>query len=230
MPEEEWANLAALLQEAYPSPAKGTITNKVMDRIHAESAKTARRRQMQTWIRRYGGMAACVVLLCGVLFLVYPQLNRTMDGMVEDEVMLTGAAEQTLAETEAAEEPAMYSDQAVGFAMPRSTAVTEEAVEEKEEADEENAETSAVQTYSATSLLKSVSMYAAVEEDASDDAADDSSLADGFLHYLLSEGYFTTEEYQSWLAARGTETVWEPEELCEAFDLDAAVYDAWLRK
>lgn len=226
VPEEEWANLVALLQEAYPSPAKGTITNKVMDRIHAESAKTARRRQMQTWFRRYGGMAACVVLLCGVLFLVYPRLNQAVDmasGATDAE-----AAMETFAETEAVEEPAMYSDQAVGFAMPRSAAVTEEAVEE--EADEENAETSAVQTYSATALLKSVSMYAAAEEDVSDDAADDSSLADGFLHYLLSEGYFTTEEYQSWLTARGTETVWEPEELCEAFDLDAAVYDAWLRK
>lgn len=234
VPEEEWDALAALLREAYPSPTPGSITQNVMDRIRAESAKTARRRQMQTWlrlrthVRRYGGMAACVVLLCGVLFLVYPRLNQAVD-------MASGATDaeavvETLAEIEAVEEPAVYSDQAVGFAMPRSAAVTEEAVEEKAEAEEANTETSAVQTYSATALLKSVSMYAAAEADVSDDAADDSSLADGFLHYLLSEGYFTTEEYQSWLAERGTETVWEPEELCEAFELDAAVYDAWLRK
>lgn len=223
MSDEEWSALATLLQEAYPAPEKGTITKNVMTQICRE--KVSRKRQVQQWFRRYGGMAACVVLLCGVLFMVYPQLNRAMDGMVEDEAVLTEAAEQTLAETEAVEEVAMYSDQAAGFAMPRAT-VTEEP--EKEEAVEE--ETSGVQTYSATSLLKSVAMYATVESDTSVDAADDSSLADGFLSYLLSKGYFTSDEYQSWLTERGTDTVWEPEELCEAFGLDTSVYDTWLRK
>lgn len=229
VPEEEWDALAALLREAYPSPKQGKITQNVMERIHAESAKISRQKKIQTWIRRYGGMAACVAILCGALFLVYPHLNRTLDRTADEEAAMTEAAMETLAETMAETEEetfGAYNDQAVGFAMPRSAAVTEEyATEEENEAEDE---TGAVQTYSATSLLKSVSMYA--EADANADAADDSSLADGFLHYLLNEGYLTMEAYQDWLTQRDVQTVWEPEELCEAFGLEPSLYDAWLRK
>lgn len=237
--EAEWAALTALLREAYPAPEKGSICANVMAQIHGETVaqtKPSRKVQVRTWFRRYGtrigGMAACAALLCSTLFLVYPRLNRVADrevagtGNADTAVMVTEAVPEMAAVTEEAVE----AGQAVGYSLysDEDAEMEEEAAVVEESVVDEGA--ARVQTYSATSLLKSVSRYATVEDDVSTDAADDSSLVDGFLHYLLAEGCFTKEEYQAWLATRESETVWSPEELCVAFGLDAGLYDTWLRK
>lgn len=232
--EAEWAALTALLREAYPSPEKGSICANVMAQIHGEVAaqtKPSRQARVRAWFRRYGtrigGMAACAALLCGTLILVYPRLNR----MADMEAVGTGHMDTAMM-TEAVPEEAAVPDeagQAVGYSLYNE--VEDAEMEEEAAVAEEAADGAArVQTYSATSLLKSVSRYATVEDDVSADAADDSSSVNAFLHYLLTEGYFTMAEYQDWLASRGLETVWEPEELCVAFGLDEELYDTWLRK
>lgn len=232
--EAEWAALTTLLREAYPSPEKGSICANMMAQIHAETATVpSRQARVRTWFRRYGtrigGMAACAALLCGTLILVYPRLNR----MAEMEAVGTGNMDTAV--MTAAVEAAVSEEagQAVGYSLydDAEDAEMEEEAAVAEEAMDEAADGAArVQTYSATSLLKSVSRYATVEDDVSADAADDSSSVNAFLYYLLTEGYFTMAEYQDWLASRGLETVWEPEELCVAFGLDEELYDTWLRK
>lgn len=231
LPDGEWEHLARLLHEAYPMPEKGKIAGNVMAQIRTEKN---RKQKWRSRMRRYGSVAACLVLLGGALLLVYPHLQNTVDGytVMDTEAAVTMGTEMAetyavsgdMAMKEAEEDVEVYSDEgtdmAAAYAMPRMSTPTE-TVEEKTEEE-------AVQTYSATSLLKSVSMYA--EADANADAADDSSLADGFLHYLLNEGYLTMESYQDWLTQRDVQTVWEPEELCEAFGLESSLYDAWLRK
>lgn len=297
--EEEWAELTTLLLEAYPATEKGKLTQNVLAQIRTEKV---RKQKYRTWFRRYGSIAACLVLLGGALLLTYPHWNQ-MEGWVwgDEEVeaatasspmydtiekaeATSGNAEttsseatfgeansgansgeensntssfmaftsgnaETVAETTAettedtnsganSETPSVYSDQAAGFAIPQTNTqskATEEVKEAAEEPEVEKVEVEVeneegVQTYSATFLLKSVSMFAAIENSITEDAAEDSSIADAFLQYILTEGYLTHDEYQVWLNERGRETAWEPTELCEAFGLDMTLYDEWLHE
>lgn len=226
--------LVDLIRQAYPAPS-ADFTKRVMEQIRLEKQaaeeKAARQRKMRAFVRRFGGVAACLVLLCGVLALVYPQLRSQM--LAADEEMVNMGAEAapkmtTGTVTEAETDVVSYSleDEA-----PMEMAVVTEEVEEAEAgAAQEQQTTVQVDTYHATALLKSVSLYAATENsDAAYDGFTDSQ-RNGFLQYLLDEGYFTSDEYQNWITARGTDVAWEPAEVCEAFGVDPAVYDVWLRK
>lgn len=234
--------LVDLLRQAYPAPS-ADFTKRVMEQIRLEKQaadeKAARQRKMRAFVRRFGGVAACLMLLCGVLALVYPQLRSRM--LAADEEMVSMAAEAVAeaapaygevadaapAATEAYADTNVENGDVVSYGM-----VTEAVTEEAEEAEDEVEQKKQVQvdTYQATALLKSVSLYAVT---ASSDAAYDGftdSQRNGFLQYLIDEGYFTSDEYQSWITARSTDVAWEPEEVCEAFGVDPAVYDVWLRK
>lgn len=236
--------LVDLIRQAYPAPS-ADFTKRVMEQIRLEKQaaeeKAARQRKMRAFVRRFGGVAACLVLLCGVLALVYPQLRSQMLAADEEMVnmgaeaapkMATGTAND--AATEAVSETYADTD-VVSYGLEdeapvEMAVVTEEADEAEAGAAQEQEATVQVDTYHATALLKSVSLYAATENsDAAYDGFTDSQ-RNGFLQYLLDEGYFISDEYQNWITARGTDVAWEPAEVCEAFGVDPAVYDVWLRK
>lgn len=234
--------LVDLIRQAYPAPS-ADFTKRVMEQIRLEKQaaeeKAARQRKMRAFVRRFGGVAACLVLLCGVLALVYPTLRPQMLAADEEMVnmgaeaapkMTTGTVTEAVSETYAETDVVSYSLE--DEAPMEMAVVTEEAEAEEAEAGavQEQQATVQVDTYHATALLKSVSLYAATENsDAAYDGFTDSQ-RNGFLQYLLDEGYFTSDEYQNWITARGTDVAWEPAEVCEAFGVDPAVYDVWLRK
>ncbi len=69
---EECERLKKCIRMAYPAP-ETNIREGVMQEIDAES----RRRQRMNRFVRYGSVAACFVLLIGVIFTIIPVINRT---------------------------------------------------------------------------------------------------------------------------------------------------------
>ena len=91
-PEALPAKLQSALREAYPDP-KGRIAEAVMARIREERAaeeaqrrveKSEIRRRRQGLVMKWGGMAACMMILCGALVLAAPWMNRADEIAVQD--------------------------------------------------------------------------------------------------------------------------------------------------
>lgn len=233
--------LKQLLLDAYPMP-EGRIAASVMNRIHAEQ-----KRKRRNLFLRYGSMAACLVLLCGVLVLVFPQMERMMvadtamneaaprmvDTSAVTETMAVEAYSDSVPVEEEVEDEVAESVEAgesgvrlYSMARPekQSSGTGTEAEAETETSVQEYGTTKTEVAY-AMSLLKSVSMTA---EAMNTDAAEDTDTADGFLTWLIEEGYLTSEAYATW--AKTQSDAWTVDDLCEAFTIDPTLYDAWVRK
>ena len=254
-PAELPDGLKQALQNAYPNP-NGRIAAKVMEQIRMEqqptlrqpkshpqtaaerrSEKAERRRHRHGLIMKYGGMAACMVILSGALVLASPLMDRTADeAAMADQSVLTAACDY-------ADEPApaaVYSTSLKSITADADAAVndsipTEVLTEAEEEvpmmlfstrlADPipEEAEPAA-----ANSILADAAAEAAC--DAAEDNAGTVSPKEAFLQYLITEGYLTAEEFARWQSTLENADAWTTDSLCEAFLLDETLYDTWLKK
>ncbi len=253
--EAEVAQLRALLQEVYPVPSH-SIKDSVMARIHAEAEadaarisqkadKAAARRKRQALFMKWGGMAACVTILCGALVIATPMLSQS-GGTAADEAAMTMAAPTEAvpyADTEAQPETAAAEENGAP-AIKRSMLMTTSAYQATmEDADAiQETEAAVAQTTAAPMEEKSV----VVEEAAEQDNAANSVLCDGlptrenmpaataeereaFVSWLIANGSLTADVYRAWLTDKGyTDAAdWQATELCEAFGLDIALIEAW---
>ena len=151
--DTEPGELPDLLKEAlagaWPDP-NGKIAEKVMAQIRAEreadqrrekAEKAERRRRRQGLIMKWGGMAACVVILSGALVIASPLMNRASDtAEVEDAgaseeaavVTYTAAAADYSLTVGAGEEIAAYSDEEAEEEAVETTLMTRGAPQEKQ--------------------------------------------------------------------------------------------------
>ena len=216
--------LKQALREAYPD-AGGRIAAKVMEQIRAEreeaeqrsrAEKLERRRYRQGLIMKYGGLAACMVILSGVLVIASPLMGRAGDNAAVEAAY--DCAAETVPETAAVTyKTAVTADMAV-------------AAEEGEMAENEAAGEVPMMLYTA----RSATAEAADADDASVNDAAKMMLADSagdsrdaFLQYLIGEGYLTMEDFTRWQVGLADGDTWTVEMLCDAFAVDAEVYAAW---
>lgn len=227
--------LKDLLTEAYPDP-KGKIALSVMAQIRAEreaeekrirSEKAAAMRRRQGLFMKWGGMAACMMILCGALVIAAPLMNRTdstseagtaqVQVLADDAAVAAGSSADALytdtftytAEEEVTEEAAMTK-----CAPLKKTAGVENYAADVENyaADADNGAAPENRVYGVMAMAAD----AAVEEDHETQIE-----REAFLQSLLDGGLLTPAQYESWMASKGYENPgdWTIEELCEAFDV-----------
>ena len=224
--EELAGRLKDLLAEAYPDP-KGKIAASVMAQIRAEreteekqlrAERAAARRRRQGLLMKWGGMAACMMILCGVLVIAAPLMNRA-DSMAAD----APAEAQILADAA----DAVYDDaadtEAVTYTYTAEAEVTEEGAMTKcapvKQASQ--AENSAENAACAQPEM----MYAArtMSADAADeDCGETAEEKEAFLQSLFDEGLLTEEKYAAWMQTSGYHGVddWTIGELCDFFSIE----------
>ncbi|MBQ3590343.1 MAG: hypothetical protein II979_00260 [Clostridia bacterium] len=267
--------LKQALQNAYPNP-DGRIAAKVMEQIrlekqqpaslqptprkaqetaHHRAEKAERRRHRHGIIMKYGGMAACMVILSGALVIASPLMGRTADNAAMDAAF--GEAE-THPETaicavydDAVPEVQTYATADNGNAMLYTADMTDAdvPVEEEMEAEENALRTASAPAEKAPEVEECANFTvkmrssrpetaagtapadAALSEDAIFDAAcsDDAGTqtADAFARYLIENGFLTEAEFRQWIESRTAEAPWTPEELCSAFGLEISLYSSW---
>ena len=226
--------LKDLLKEAYPAP-DGKIAEAVMARIRTEreaserAERAERRRRRQGLIMKWGGMAACMVILSGALVIASPLMNRGADTAV-------AAADQEAAEayvlTDAASDGiAAYSGEEEG---EETAIMTKSAPKEQKE-----------ETEPAPAVLYALQDYSLQPDGGEAGAADDQAkaLADteaetleelseqavfggdadnaAFLQSLYERNLLTPEVYEAWMTEMGYDAPedWTAEQLCEAFGI-----------
>lgn len=231
--------LKQALQDAYPDP-NGRIAAKVMEQIRAEredaerrtrAERAERRRHRQGLIMKYGGMAACMVILSGALVIASPLMGRTADNAAAEQAVMTA----DYAADMAAPAEAVYS------VKMKSTADADAANGAVEtvltEAEEEvpmmlfSTRTANVAAEDAANAVEEAAPAALLADAAAEEAyndADDSKEA--FLQYLIHEGHLTEEDFTKWQSTLETADAWTPQSLCQAFQLDETLYDTWLKK
>lgn len=252
-PEELPEKLQSALRAAYPEPG-GRIAAAVMNRIREERAaeealrraeKAEARRRRQGLVMKWGGMAACMMILCGALVLAAPLMNRSEAEMVMQDaaVMDMQAASETVPET-AAYAGGVLTDQAPAeaeaYAYSAEDLPAENGAAEAEGQAEGQAEVSEVVAMTKTAPVKQnaeaaeaeeePAMLFAVQSTAMGDAAAEDDWFDGsnesLLQLLLAEGALTEADYLAWMDGKGytSSADWTAEELCEAFGLDASLW------
>lgn len=255
--------LKQALRDAYPD-AGGRIAAKVMEQIRTEredserktSAERAeRRRHRHGLIMKYGGMAACMVILSGALVIASPLMGRTAANTAMDTALCEA---ETHPETafhavydDAVPEVQTYDTADNGNAMLYTADLSDAdvPVEEELEAEENTLRTASAPAEKAPEMEECanfmVKMYssrpetaagtapadAALSEDAIfDDACRDDAgteTAAAFARYLIENGFLTEAEFRQWIESRTDEAPWTPEELCNAFGLEISLYSSW---
>ena len=220
--------LQAALREAYPDP-KGRIAEAVMARIREERAaeKAQLRRRTQGLVMKWGGMAACMMILCGALVLAAPLMNRAEEVAVQDAAVMTLEAE-TVPETMLAS--GVLADQvpAEAYAADADMPAEDGAVEA--EAEEAVAMTKTAPVKQGAEETEAPVMMFAARPTVTTDAAEEGLCYDGsnesLLQLLLAEGALTEADYLAWMDGKGytSGADWTVEELCEAFGLDASLW------
>lgn len=251
-PAELPAALKQALQDAYPDP-KGRIAAKVMEQIRAEqqqqlqqslqedadrqhrAEKAERRRRRQGLIMKYGGLAACMVILSGALVIASPLMDRTADNAAAEETVMAAAddadfavptyktADAADALTEAEENVPMTA--AAGKSQP---------VETEEEApmllfSARTTDPAAPEEEAVPAANTILADNAAAYSDQTENAAEEDT-REAFLQYLIGEGYLTAEEFTHWQSTLEDADAWTTDALCKAFRLDETLYDTWLKK
>ena len=238
--------LKQALRDAYPDP-NGRIAAKVMEQIRAEredserrtrADKAERRRRRQGLIMKYGGLAACMVILSGALVIASPLMDRSAENAAMDAAV--GYAE-TIPETAAA----VYSVYSTALTADENAGLTEAVLEgaAPEDAVLTEAEENVPMT-AAAGKTKSIEIADTPTEEAvqtklfladtalaqHDDAAEESDTREAFLQYLIEEGYLTAEDFTQWQNTLADAATWTTADLCTAFQLDETLYDTWVKK
>ncbi len=256
--DAETAQLRALLREVYPEP-KHSIKDSVMAQIHAEaeaakkSQRVAARRKRQALFMKWGGMAACVTILCGALVIASPMLSKsgyTASGEAAPEAAMAmdmDAPTEALAYADVETRPETASTEngtTIMRSMLMSTALSDEAKAEAEAADAADViqETEATVAQTTAAPVEEKSAVVAVAEEAANLCdglptkenmpAATAEKREAFLHWLTDNGYLTADQYQAWLTDKGYTgpADWQATELCEAFGLDTALIEAWSKE
>lgn len=233
LPTELPEELLRALKEAYPDP-KGRIAANVMAQIRAESRraeKAENRRRRQGLIMKYGGLAACMVILSGALVIASPMMSRSEESAVMERAA-EGAALYAAAEEEAAEtvpETLLTAD----MDSADMTAAYNEDVGEMEE----NAVLTAsapveVQAETEAPANPMTKMFAA-RPAAADAAVEEAGAVPenhAFAAYCIAEGYLDETSYTIWYTSRASAEDWTVEELMDAFDLPEEAWDAFVEQ
>jgi hypothetical protein len=235
-PEEE-AGMAALVKEALadtcPDPA-GRIAAAVMAQIRGEmeaeekarrAEKANERRRQRGLFMKWGGIAACMMILCGVLVVAAPLMNRTDTIAADYEAAQAETVPELLTAdtvTDAAPTEAYSDEDTVTYTYTGVNEATEEAVLTKsapvkqsntavDPAD--NAASDAEEAPAERTMLFSVRTTAA---DAAYDPAAENQM---YLDSLLASGELAEDVYQAWMTENGYDEVtdWTIEELNAAF-------------
>ena len=239
--------LKQALREAYPDP-KGQIAAQVMAQIRTEREEAERKRRTDTAERRrrrhglvmkYGGMAACMVILSGALVLASPLMGRSADNAVpemeyaaEDAAAAMGSTGTAAADSADAAEPriALYSVQAddAGIAAYSDEEEAEETT--RLTASSSQSQTAEIETEPAPAnkMVKLCSLNRAPDDNAADAALPEAASAgeaesnEAYLLSLFTAGLLTEEAYSTWMTEKGYTDAedWTKEELCEAFGID----------
>ena len=220
-PEALPAKLQVALREAYPDP-KGRIAEAVMARIREERAaeKAQLRRRTQGLVMKWGGMAACMMILCGALVLAAPWMNRADEIAVQD----AAGGQMRMAEAETVPETAMLASGVLADQVPAEDGAVDA------EAEEAVAMTKTAPVKQGTEETEAPVMMFAARPTVTTDAAEDGLCYDGsnesLLQLLLAEGALTEADYLAWMDGKGytSSADWTVEELCEAFGLDASLW------
>lgn len=227
-PEEELPEvLQEALRTAYPDP-RGKIAASVMEQIRAQreaedkrirGEKSKNHRRFNGLVMKWGGMAACMMILCGALVIAAPMMNRT-DSVAEDAAPAEACLTAETAPETAAAEAYSYSalaDEALEEVATEAVAMTRSApVKQEAEVNENGAEADAGSGENGMLFAaKSASMDAAAE-DACYDGGNEA-----FLALLIAEGAITEEQYSRWMTEKGytDDEDWTKEELCAAFGI-----------
>ena len=229
-PEEE-ACMAALVKEALadtcPDPA-GRIAASVMAQIRAEreadekarrTEKANERRRRQGLFMKWGGMAACMMILCGVLVVAAPLMNRSEMAEAEQAVSAETVPELLTADavTDAAPVEAYSDEEAVTYTFKTAGEATEEAVVTKSAPVKQNAAAEAEEAPAGAVMMYAARPMAAdaAEEDTQDPAIENQL----YLDALLESGQLAETVYLAWMAENGYDAVtdWTIEELQAAF-------------
>ncbi len=240
----EVEELRALLREVYPDPGR-SIRDGVMAAIQAETNskilkkqqkddRSASRRHRQALFMKWGGMAACITILCGVLVIAAPLMNRSGGTLAYDasnEMVAEMAAKMAAGtETEAMQyTTAMAMDLADTVengagADGNSDADVEAYADEGVEAEE-----TVSKTTQAPVTVKSAKIYAVTEADST--AADEVD-REAFVLWLIDKGHITEAAYEAWLAEMGYTGTddWQPATLCEGLGLDVTLIDTFMAR
>ncbi len=223
--------LKQALRDAYPD-AGGRIAARVMEQIRAEredserktrAERAERRRHRHGLIMKYGGMAACMVILSGALVIASPLMGRTTDNAAAaDQAIMTAAYAADMG----APAEAVYSVKTKSTADAANGAVETVLTEAEEEVPMMLFSTRTADPAAEEAAPAALLADAAAEEAYND--ADDSKEA--FLQYLIHEGHLTEEDFTNWQSTLETADAWTPQSLCQAFQLDETLYDTWLKK
>lgn len=235
-PEELSDLLQDALKAAYPDP-KGKIAAAVMAQIRAEreaeekqnrAARAETRRRRQGLFMKWGGMAACMMILCGALVIASPLMNR---GAEEAMLQAEQAVLADAAVCDAAEDAAAYGDAeapaeaVVTYTYTSEAEVTEEAAMTKSAPLKRSAEVEEVPAAAENGAANDGILFAMSAMVAADAAVEEETEAekDAFLQSLLDGGVLTAEQYETWLTEMGYADAgdWTIEELCAAFGVDA---------
>ncbi len=254
--DAELAQLRALLREVYPDPRR-SIKDGVMAQIHAEAEaaaakksqkddKAAARRKRQALFMKWGGMAACVTILCGALVIASPMLSKsgnTMDEAAPEAAMamdmdapteaMAYAGTETRPETAAAEENGAPTVMRSVLMSTTADAVTEEDAIQETEATVAQTTAAPVEEKSAVVAVPEAEAYnyalcdglPKMETTPAATAKD----REAFAAWLMDQGHLAEAVYQSWLTDNGYTDAndWQATELCDAFGLDHALIEAW---
>ncbi len=235
LPAELPEELLRTLKEAYPDP-KGRIAANVMAQIRAESRRAEKaeiRRRRQGLIMKYGGLAACMVILSGALVLASPMMSRSEENAVMEcaagDAVLYAAAEEEGAETV----PETMLAVADVYSTTMASASDEDVGEMEENAVLTASAPAEVQAETEAASNPMIKMYAA--RSAAADAAVDPILMEkaenhAFAAYCIAEGYLDEASYTIWHTSRASAEDWTVEELMEAFDLPDGVWELFMEQ
>ncbi|MBR4959529.1 MAG: hypothetical protein IKY52_01380 [Clostridia bacterium] len=228
------AGMTALLKEALadacPDPG-GRIAAAVMAQIRGEQEAEAAarraeradaRRRRQGLFMKWGGMAACMMILCGALVVASPLMNRgdmAVQQAADQDAGITAPAETVPELLTADAVTEAYSDEAVdGEANTYTYTTTEEAVLTKSAPVKQSYAVEAEEA--ADAAPAEAVMYAARPmADAAEETCDPETENQLYLDALLESGRLAEAVYLAWMAENGYTAVtdWTIEELNAAF-------------
>jgi len=263
MEENDLQAMRRLLQEAYPS-SDGRITARVMEQIRLEkeagadraaegmipdrAAKKARGRRIRGLVMKWGGMAACIAILCGAIVIASPMMNAKESApdmamydayeecAIEDGILADAAPEEQA-------EDAIFSSKVYAATEGADVPAEAETVVESSSGNTAGgtAESGAYDPAGGqpadhgqnTADIPEREMELVCAETQTRDPAEDAAViygSEALLDVLLDMGLLTREAYDAWMASSGCASAaeWTLDALALHFGLTSAQVEAVL--
>jgi len=227
----EMQKLRQMVKDAYPA-ANGRIAARVMEQIRLEkekgfsSAKAFRRRMLRAQIMKWGGMAACMVILCGALVIASPLMQSVNGAERADSVSYVQDADNLCDEAEAYSLPTEQSAEKTQNAAVMETAVENSSDTEVRSSGAEAGETTPF-SYPTADAEDSMGIVSMETQQREETEASSPYGSEALLEALLAKGLLSETDYLDWMQKQGYSSPedWTLDAISSAFGISAEQMD-----